>query len=400
MNILRYLSANYIFPVSSPPLCNGIVCVNDIGCIVDVTDTGGKLKEREKLEFYNGILVPGFVNAHCHLELSHLKGSIETLAGLPSFISSVGKKRNADAESIAIAAKAADEEMGRNGIVAVGDISNTDNTLNIKRKSRIYYHTFVELFGLDDFRADQIFATGVELQQKYVNARLSASITPHAVYSVSPTLWDTLSQSYQSSPPQVISIHHQESGEETNIFPEGKGELAAALREKGLLTGGRILSRDIWSQMIRCLSESPRSLLVHNTFTTKADLIKYQSQPERFYFVLCPKSNLFIQSRLPNFSLFCAPELRHNICLGTDSLASNTKLSILEEMKIIQQNAPEIPLSTLLQWATHNGARALGIEHLFGSFEKGKTSGVNLITGIDFSKMQLTASSEIKVIVK
>ena len=139
-------------------------------------------------------------------------------------------------------------------------------------------------------------------------------------------------------------------------------------------------------------------MLVHNTFSTKNDLLKYSSKPERFYFVLCPGSNLFIQNRLPNLQLFSSQELSQNICLGTDSLASNTKLSILEEMKIIQQHAPEIPLEMLMQWATFNGARALGVEHLYGSFEKGKTPGVNLITGIDFDRMQFTGETGVNVI--
>ena len=194
-------------------------------------------------------------------------------------------------------------------------------------------------------------------------------------------------------------MHHQESGEEMDIFLNGKGELAAALRNNGVLADEHILSRDVSSQMMNCLCEAPRCLLVHNTYTTKGDLTKYQSHSGRFYFVLCPGSNLFIQNRLPDLLLFLSPELSQNICLGTDSLASNTKLSLLEEIKIIQRHAPDIPLGILLQWATLNGARALGVEHLYGSFEKGKTPGVNLITGIDFDRMLLTDEGKVKVLV-
>ena len=373
--------------------------MNDEGCIVDVIDTGGKLEEREKLEFYNGILVPGFVNAHCHLELSHLRGCIEPHGGLPGFISSVGKIRRADVDTIAAAAKSADEEMTRNGIVAVGDISNSADTLNVKCNSRIRYHTFVELFGLDGHRSKEIFASSMHLKQEYDNAGLPASVVPHAIYSVSRELWEILYQSYQSSPPDIVSMHHQESSEETGIYLEGKGELANVFRKNGILTGEHILSRDVLPQMMRCLREASRCLLVHNTFSTIGDLSKYQSHPERFYFVLCPASNLFIQNRLPNLLLFSSQKRCHNICLGTDSRASNAKLSILEEMKIIHQHAPDLPLEMLLQWATLNGARALGFDHRQGSLEKGKTPGVNLITGIDFARMQLTDESEVKALV-
>jgi cytosine/adenosine deaminase-related metal-dependent hydrolase len=402
---MRYLSAQYVFPVSSPPLRNGIVCVDDHGCIDRIIDTGGKLEEREKLEYYNGILVPGFVNAHCHLELSHLYGIVEPNGGLPEFISSIGKLRGARDETILAAAKAADDEMRRNGTVAVGDISNDAGTLTVKRNSHIWYHTFIEIFGLESSRAQEILANAQQVEQEYRDDGMPVSIVPHAIYSVSRALWQNLHQTYKASPPRVISMHHQESCEEMGPYPDGKGELADMFRKSGLLSrnpNGEALNKvngDIRSQMMSCFREAANCLLVHNTFSSKDDLLKYTSDPGRFYFVLCPGSNLFIQNRLPNLSLFSSPELCRNICLGTDSLASNTKLSILEEIKIIHQHAPDIPLGTLLQWATLNGASALGCDDLHGSLEKGKAPGVNLITGIDFDRMQFTAKSAVKVLV-
>ena len=368
---MRYLSAHYIFPVSSPPLKNGIICVNDNGCIVDVIDTGGKLEERANLEFYNGILVPGFVNAHCHLELSHLRHAIAPHGGLSDFVLSVVRMRGSNPETILDAAKKADEEMTKNGIVAAGDISNSADTLGIKRNSRIRHHTFVEMFGLDVCRSKEIFAAAEQIKQEYVHAGLPASLAPHAVYSVSPALWEMLHQSYSSSPPQVVSIHHRESGEEKELSP----------------------------QMTACLRKASRCLLVHNTFSSKVDLLQYTTSARRFYFALCPGSNLFIQNRLPDLQLFASPDFYENTCLGTDSLASNTCLSILEEMKIIQQNAPDLPLETLLQWATLNGAQALGFDYSLGSLEQGKKPGINLITGIDFEKKKFTTESVVKMLV-
>lgn len=391
---LRYLSAHYVFPVTSPPLRYGILCVNDDGCVVDVIDTGGKLEEREKLEFYNGILVPGFVNAHCHLELSHLRNTIGPHGGLQDFISSIRNLRQAKSETIFAAAKTADEEMKRNGIVAVGDISNHAEILEVKRNSRIWYHTFIELFGLDGKRVQEIIAKAQFVKQEYSLSGMSASIAPHAIYSVSPALWEELYQSYLTMPPQVITIHHQESSEEMGIYLEGKGELADSFRKNGLLTNHQTPSKN---QIIHCLRQASRCLLVHNTFSTYHDLLQFASDPARFYFVLCPRSNIYIQNHLPDLSVFTSPKFSRNVCLGTDSLASNTSLSILEEMKIIQQHAPEIPLEMLVQWASLNGASALGNNN-FGSFEKGKTPGVNLITGIDFDRMQLTDDSAVKMI--
>ena len=366
---MRYLSAHYVFPISSPPFRNGIICVNDDGCIVDVIDTGGKLDERERLEFYNGILVPGFVNAHCHLELSHLRKAIKPHGGLSDFIMSIVSMRKANREIILDAAKFADEEMTKNGIVAVGDISNNVDTLEIKCNSRIRYRTFIEMFGLNGNRAKKIFDVAQRVKQEYDHAGMSASLAPHAVYSLSQRLWKLLHQSYKSSSPHVISMHHQERSEEMKFNHQN------------------------------CLQEASRCLLVHNTFSTKNDLQEYASEPKKFYFTLCPSSNLFIQNRLPNLQLFASQELCENTSLGTDSLASNTNLSILEEMKIIQQHAPEISLETLLRWATLNGARALAFDRMLGCFEKEKTPGINLITGVDFEKMRLTDESAVEKLV-
>jgi cytosine/adenosine deaminase-related metal-dependent hydrolase len=82
---MRRLSAHYIFPVDTPPLKNGVIEIDDDGTILNIIDTHGKNKESAGTEFYNGILVPGFINTHCHLELSYLKGKITPQKGLASF---------------------------------------------------------------------------------------------------------------------------------------------------------------------------------------------------------------------------------------------------------------------------------------------------------------------------
>jgi cytosine/adenosine deaminase-related metal-dependent hydrolase len=106
---------------------------------------------------------------------------------------------------------------------------------------------------------------------------------------------------------------------------------------------------------------------------------------------------LYIENRLPDVPLF---RKRHmNICLGTDSLASNHKLSVLNEMITVQQYSPEIRLEELILWATFNGARALQIENRFGSFETGKNPGVNLITGADLRNLKLTSKCKVKKLV-
>ncbi len=393
---MRYLSAHYVFPVSSPPLKMGIVCVDDRGIIVDLIDTAGKLEERANLEFYNGILVPGFVNAHCHLELSHMRGVMNQHSGLPDFLSSIGGMRPTAKNEIYQAAVAAENEMLREGIVAVGDISNTTDTLELKRNNRLRYHTFVEVSGLANSCAEMILDQAWQLERRYREIGSKASIVPHAMYSVSDALFGLLASHYAQHP-SIVSMHHQESREETDLYPQGKGQLIDAFRQRGLLPEEWNACDHLVEQMEQCLSHAMQCLLVHNTFVSADDFQQRTNRLKRLFWVLCPRSNLFIQHCMPDLSIF-ANHVQH-VCLGTDSLASNTTLSILEEMKTIHQHAPDLPLSQLLQWATLNGAQALGFDNMLGSMEQHKRPGINLITGIDFEQLHLTANSRVKVLV-
>ncbi|HKL31088.1 MAG TPA: amidohydrolase family protein, partial [Tangfeifania sp.] len=122
--------------------------------------------------------------------------------------------------------------------------------------------------------------------------------------------------------------------------------------------------------------------------------LKSLRNPENTFLVLCPNSNLYIENRLPDVTLFRKNNL--NICLGTDSLASNSRLSVLNEMITLQQYFPEISLEEMIKWATFNGARALQTKSRFGSFETGKKPGVNLITGADLKNLKLTSKCKVK----
>jgi cytosine/adenosine deaminase-related metal-dependent hydrolase len=106
------------------------------------------------------------------------------------------------------------------------------------------------------------------------------------------------------------------------------------------------------------------------------------------YFCLCPNANLYIGGQLPDMGVLLRRGDR--LIVGTDSLASNHRLSILEELKTLQRAFPEVSTPTLLQWATANGARALQLEALLGSFSAGKQPGVLLIEDLAGDRLQTT----------
>jgi cytosine/adenosine deaminase-related metal-dependent hydrolase len=389
---MRRIGANYIITNAGKALKNAYIELEDDGTIINVVETDGNLRERSGLEFYNGVLVPGFVNCHAHLELSYMKGQIEQKKGLPHFISSLQSiRKKGIAADIDKGMQVADAKMYHEGIVFVGDISNGTDSLVIKSKSKIEYHTFVEVFGVDKYRAQEAFDSAQAVLNAYSEAGLSANITPHAPYSVSSKLFELITnQAYCDT--VGLSIHNQETPSENQLFIDKTGDLHDSFIKAGVNfdnwtpTGYNSLP-SVLVQMPKCSKLN----LVHNTFTKQEDIDKAKAYNPQTYWTLCPNANLYIENRLPDIDLFIENNL--NICIGTDSLASNHQLSILEELKMIQKHYPKVPFETVIRWATKNGADFFGLQSRLGSFEKGKKPAVVLIENFDFNNFGLKPES-------
>lgn len=394
---MRYISASYVFTGNGKFLKNGIVILDNNNIISDIIDTSGIIKEIPFLEYFNGIITPGFINAHCHLELSYMRNLFHKTQNLSGFIEQMLHKKQSFKKEIEEAIERADYEMRSNGIIACGDISNTTDSFQTKAKSNILYHTFIEVFGLDKKRATQFLNKALEtINQAQLQQTGSVSIVPHAAYSVEPNLFKDIAKNAKEFN-SILSIHNQESKEENTIFTEESGSLASLLMKTGWKKES--FPNTNLSSFVSISDYLPKLnpiLFVHNVFTQSQDILLAQQLFKNRYWVFCPKSNLFISNLLPDIKLFENESER--ICLGTDSLASNDTLSVLEEMKVLQSGFPELSLETLLQWSTLNGAKALGMDHLVGSFEKGKKTGVNLIYNLDLQNIQLTQATQVKVL--
>ncbi|OCX50738.1 amidohydrolase [Mucilaginibacter sp. PPCGB 2223] len=374
---MRKFRADYVFPVNAEPIKNGIVTVDDHGKILALDD--GLIQTDKNVEHLKGVICPGFINTHCHVELSHLKSKIAPAGGLISFIKNLQSQRNADKDVILAAATAADKEMYDNGIVAVGDIANSADTIAVKRKSKLYYHTFIEVFGFTPDRAQDVFDNALALREEH--KQLSASITPHAPYSVSKDLFKLIYRLCEKQP-NLISIHNQETEEENKFYRYKTGDFLDLYKSFDIDIGFfKPQARNSVQTTIPLLTNKQNILLVHNTFTNLKDIYFVKRFDRKITWCFCPNANLYIEGRLPKIDLFL--DKGFNITLGTDSLASNHKLCLLSEMYAIQNNFPEISLQQLLQWGTLNGAKFLGIDDEKGSIEIGKTPGLNLLTGLD-----------------
>ena len=384
---MKSFRADYVFPVNADPIKNGIVTVDDDGKIVSVSAFAQPGVEVEQL---SGVICPGFVNTHCHVELSHLHKQTQQGTGLVEFIKAVQQLRNGDDAAIKDAALRADQEMYDNGIVAVGDTSNSNNSLKVKQDSKIYYHTFVEVFSFLPQRAEEAFNNAVELLKQF--KPLSASLTPHAPYSVSKELFKLI-RSYSDANDNLLSMHNQECEDENKFYRYKNGKFIEMYEAFGMdISYFKPQARNSIQSVIPLLSNQQNILLVHNTCTNLKDIYFVKRFDRKINWCFCPNANLYIEGKLPKIDLFL--DEGFNITLGTDSLASNDKLCILSEMRTLQQNFPALTINKLLEWGTINGARFLGIDDEVGSLEAGKKPGLNLLTGLD--GMKITADTQVK----
>lgn len=380
---IRRIASHYIL---SPRglIRNGILTLDGEGTVLDCS-AAQDIDSIEGVEFHSGILIPGMVNAHTHLELSYLKGQIAEGGGFTAFAKGIARTRESFSTAERIeAASYQDARMQAEGVVAASDICNSDITFGLKKHSGIYYHSFLELFGLGLKDASSI----MPLKQEADAAGIPATITPHATYSLNDGAFRAAVGAASNSP---LSIHFMESSGDYNLFRE-RGEFRQWYDRERMRTDFTNLYESPADRIIKCVPADRKILLIHNVCIREEDVIALQSHfGSNLTWVLCPCSNRYITAAEPPVELLRKHGGR--IAVGTDSLASNRSLSMAEELKALGGKAP---LEELLRWATLNGAEALGIDGIYGSFDKGKRPGAALLSGIEWETMTLTTAAAIK----
>jgi cytosine/adenosine deaminase-related metal-dependent hydrolase len=389
---MRKISADYIFPIASKPLKNGLIIADDNGIIIDVLPCLD-MDIVHDVEYYKGIICPGFINSHCHLELSFFKGMLAEHTGLDVFIRDILALKRPDLDVIHQSIADAEAEMLKNGIVAVGDISNGNTTYLQKEKRNMMYHTFIEVFAFDPAKSSEVFANAIKLFGEYPDG-LNKSITPHAPYSVSDKLFQMIHDFAQKNH-AILSIHNQECDGENDLFKSKSGTIFERIKSWGTdMSSFHATGETSIQSYLHKMPQDSKILLVHNTVTSPEDIHWAMSNHEHLNWCFCPNANLYIENKLPDYQAFINANAR--CVVGTDSYASNWSLSILDELKTISNHAPSIPLETLLQWATHNGAEFLNYDTQLGTLEKGKQPGINLIYDLDIALLQLNKDSKVK----
>lgn len=337
-----------------------------------------------EIEKYDGILMPGLINCHCHLELSHLKDVVPPGTGLIPFLISVVTQRvqfeSIKEEKIV----GAEQELFQNAIVAVVDICNTADAVAVKKSSSILWYNLVEVLNMQDANLETALSNYEAVLQQYRDAGLEGALTPHAPYTISNATFKELNN---RTAEKVISVHNSETPAEDELFKKGAGSFLELYKLFGYEASPFAISgRSSLQTWLPYFTKGQTILLVHNTFMSETDILFAKTHAEKYnlklIYCLCPNANLYIENALPPVDLF----IKHgcHIVLGTDSYSSNRQLNIMNEVNTLKDAFPHLELETLLRWATGNASAVCGFEKV-GQFKKGIKPGVVLLNKESFS---------------
>jgi cytosine/adenosine deaminase-related metal-dependent hydrolase len=367
--------SGWLLPISSPPIADGCVAVAD-GRIVWVGRRGDPgAPDWPVHDLGAGVLVPGLVNAHCHLELSHLAGKVVPAA--PSFASwvewvegVVACRGRFSPGEIARAFDAAIGALEASGTVAVGDVSNTLVHLDRLSASSLSGVVFLELVSWDPETAMSTLNWGERLLQERRGKQrdgLRLRLAAHAPHSVSPELLCQLAA--RGGP---AAIHLAESPEEAEFIASGTGRWPAFLAGRGL--GHVPFSASRKSPVRYCDSLGvlhSRLVAAHGVHLDAAD--RRLLQERGVHVVLCPRSNQALGVGRADAAALEAAGVK--LALGSDSLASVPSLDVLEDAALLARQFPELAPRSILRMATLGGAEALGLAEL-GAIEPGRRAAL------------------------
>ena len=377
----RRVAASFVYTLDSDaPIRNGFVEYDaEDGRILAVGECGPDEEVRQ------GAVLPGFVNSHCHIELSHLHGKFRKGTGMAGFIDQINALRDwAGADVKARLTQEWMDKMWKDGVSAMSDISNDDSSFKVKSSHKIYTRTFLEVFGSEPEMCEGVMSDVTKLKETADAEGIDAAPTPHSCYTMSPQLLSASAAAGLES--GYLSYHSQESQEEEDLLISGSGAMYENRKRSGMSTPPVTGESSLKYFIDRLAAAKPAPydehiLLVHNVCLKQDDIDAAKRVMNNVYWAVCPLSNIFIHNALPPI-----PLMRKNglaITVGTDSLSSNDDLDMVKELVCIKQNFAEVPMNEILVWACLNGARFLSKEDSLGSIAPGKTPGIVFVSNVD-----------------
>jgi aminodeoxyfutalosine deaminase len=394
---MNRISADYVFTLSDDPIRNGFVEYDDNGTVASIGESPDPRNEKHHVK---GAVVPGFVNAHCHLELSYLWKSFRKGTGMAGFIDQINEMRdNKSMEEKLHDIRHWFDLMWNRGVSAMADISNCADTFALKKESPMYTRTFLEVFGTEPEDCDSVIENVLKLKKVADNCGIDAAPTPHACYTMSPELVTAASAEGLKS--GFLSFHSEETQEEEDMLKYGRGAMWDNRKAAGMsvppVTGKSSLLYFI--DRLKKVHPAPfdeHILLVHEVCLDQDGIDAVKETMNHPFIAVCPMSNIFIHNALPPVRLMRSNSLA--ITVGTDSLSSNDDLDMVAELRCLQNAFPEVGLDEMLVWACRNGAEFLSKADEYGSIEVGKRPGLVIIDNLD-ADCRLTSESTSKRLV-
>jgi cytosine/adenosine deaminase-related metal-dependent hydrolase len=365
------LTASWVLPITGPPLREGRVAVRDrhvawVGRQGDPGAPAGPLRDLGP-----GVLLPGLVNAHCHLELSHLAGRIPFGRGFVPWVEEVVGSRGRHAEGeVRSAAEAAVRFLVERGTAAVGDVSNSLGCLDLVAASGLSAVVFLELVAWDPAKVDSTLRGAEERLAEtapWLRPGLEVRLAAHAPHSCSPELLRRLVG--RGGP---AAIHLAESPHETAFLRDGSGDWQALLDARGL---GDVPFSPPGSTPVRYADSlgvlHPHLVAAHSVQVDGEDRELLARRGVRV--VLCPRSNRNLQVGTADVPALLAAGVR--LALGTDSLASAETLDVLDDAVQLHRSFPGVDPAAIVRMATLGGAQALGLDEL-GAIAPGRPAAL------------------------
>lgn len=378
---MRIFHLDHLLPGDAPPITDAAVVMDDAGTVAEVGAAGDVLPRHAGVgvERVHGVAFPGLVNAHAHVELSSLRGRVPGGRGFVPWVDTlIPTRQECSPEEDAEAIEAACDELRNHATVAIGDVTNTLASVLPLARRGIGGAVFHEVFGFDRaavFR--RIEALRIELEERvaaWPKAHFTYAPAPHTLYTTHPDAVRALLEGAKRHGAKT-SLHFAEHPGERRAIEHGDGPVPTWFFER-TKTAPAFPKMPLLDYAESLGAIDPDVLLVHLTDAREVELQRIAEKGARV--VLCPRSNLHIEGKLPPLLAVLAAGLAP--ALGTDSLASNASLDVLAEARALADRFPSVSALALIAMVTANGADALGRADL-GRVAKGRRPGLFAIEG-------------------
>jgi len=361
--------ARTVVTMDGPPIDNGAVAVAGdriaaVGRFEEIRVLGGSV-----IDLGEVIILPGLINAHCHLDFTSLRGGIRPRRSFADWILQINDlRRDLSDEDFLLSIALGFAEARRWGTTTIANIESIPALLERMGPPPLRTWWFAELIDVRSrFSAKEIVEVSLSFLRRTENWLGGAGLSPHAPYTASAKLTHLAAET-ASRNKMLLTTHLAESDEETEMFRDGQGRLFELLQGLGRPMKDCGAGKTPLAVMLERRVINDQWIVVHLNELSKEDFARLESGP-RFHIAHCPRSSRYFRHR--PFAMQELRDLHFNICLGTDSLASNSSLSLFAEMQTVRDAHGWLDPERILEMVTSNSARALNQKEVLGKIRAG-----------------------------